>query len=91
MSSEASSQGIEKGKVIGVAGYKQVLEDGPEEDSPESEQEEHGDELTGMYTSGMLDEKGTPVLARASMTVEQAEALHRQGRWEAKLQLRGHK
>jgi hypothetical protein len=33
-----------------------------------------------MDTSDVLDEKGIPVLARASMTLEQAETLRRQGR-----------
>jgi hypothetical protein len=72
-----------------VAGYNQVLEDGPKEDSTESATEEHGEVLTGMYTADMLDEKGNPVLARASMTREQAEALRQRGRDEAKLRLRG--
>jgi hypothetical protein len=68
---------MEEAKAISVAGYEQVLEDGPEEDTKDSEIEEHGDELTGMYTSDMRDAKGQPILARASMTTEQAEALRK--------------
>jgi hypothetical protein len=80
MSGETLSQGMEVAKVIAVAGHKQVLEDGPEVDTPGREREEHGDVLSGMYTSDMLDVKGNPVLARASMTMEQANALRAKGR-----------
>jgi hypothetical protein len=89
MSYETLSQGMEVAKVIAVAGHKHMLEDGPEVDTSESEKEEHGCELSGMYTSNMLDENGNPVLGRASMTMEQAEASSGQGRAGGRVAARG--
>jgi hypothetical protein len=47
-------------KVTAVGSYRMVLEDGPDKCNSESSNEysDHGDELTGMYTSDMLDEDG---------------------------------
>jgi hypothetical protein len=47
---------MEEAKAIAVAGFKQVLEDGPEEATQESEKEEHGEVLDGMHTADMLDD-----------------------------------
>jgi hypothetical protein len=65
---------MEEAKAIAVGGYKRVLGD-----SPESATEEQEDELTAMYTAGMFDKKGEPILARSWMTTEQAEALREKG------------
>jgi hypothetical protein len=78
---------MEEAKSIVVDGYTQVLEDGPEEDMPDSDKEEHGDQLTGMLTSDKTDEKGKPILARATMTTEQANALGQTGRGQITTQV----
>jgi hypothetical protein len=67
---------------IAIAGHRRVLEDGPEFCSSESEAEysDRREELTGIYTPGMLGEDGKPVLARATMTTEQEDRLREQGR-----------
>jgi hypothetical protein len=69
-------------KAIAVARYRLVIEDVPESCSSESSAEysDHWDELTGMYTSDMLDQDGQPILARDSMTMEEASRLRKQGR-----------
>jgi hypothetical protein len=71
----------EEAKTIAVAGYRRVLEDGPEFCSSETsvEYSDHGDELTGMYAPDLLDEHGKPVLARATLTTEQANVLRNEG------------
>jgi hypothetical protein len=64
-------------KRIAVAGYRQVVEDGPELCSSESEAEysDHWEELTGMYTPDILGPDGKPVRERAKLTTGQANAL----------------
>jgi hypothetical protein len=60
-------------KAIAVAGYKRVLEDGPDACSSENEADcsDHGEQWlnSNMYTPDMLDEKGKPLLARATMII----------------------
>jgi hypothetical protein len=74
---------MEDAKRIVVAGYKQVLEDGPEFCPSESEAEysDHGEKLAddSMYTPDMMDAKGNPDLDRARLTTEQANALRPAG------------
>jgi hypothetical protein len=41
---------------------------------------DHGEALSGMYTSAMIDEEGNPILRRETITFEQAELLRKQGR-----------
>jgi hypothetical protein len=64
-------------KRIAVAGYKQVLEDGPDVCNSESgaAYSDHGEELTGMYTSDTLGPDRKPNLASARLTTEQANML----------------
>jgi hypothetical protein len=66
---------MEETKAIDVAGSMRVLEDGQGLYSSESaaQYSDHGEELTGMYTSEMLDENGNPVLNRATIPTEQAD------------------
>jgi hypothetical protein len=68
---------MEDAKLAVIAGYRQVLEDGP--DVCDSESEAHysyfGEELSGMYTSEMLGPDGKPSLASARMTTGQANML----------------
>jgi hypothetical protein len=75
---------MEDAERIAVAGYSKVLGDGPESCSSESsaEHSDRGEEYSAseMYTPDMLDAKGKPVLARATLTTEQALALHARGR-----------
>jgi hypothetical protein len=77
-----SEEWMEEAKAITIAGHKQVLEYDPDVCNSESEAKysDHGEELTAMYTSDMLDEFGNPILARAMMTREQADLLRRHGR-----------
>jgi hypothetical protein len=69
---------------IAVAGYRQVLEDGP--DVCKSESDSNRSDYGGMwadseiYRPGMIGPTGKPVLARARMTNEQANALRAQAR-----------
>jgi hypothetical protein len=60
---------MDDAKRIAVAGYKQVLEDGPDVCSSESEAEyrDHGEMWLDdtMYTPDMTDKKGKPVPERA--------------------------
>jgi hypothetical protein len=74
---------MEEAKAIAVARYQQVLEDGPEVCSSESEAEysDHGEQwlASDIYTPDMLDENGNPILARATMTTEQANLLRNKG------------
>jgi hypothetical protein len=64
---------MEDAKAITAAGYEQVLEDGLGVCSSESEADygDHGEQWlnSGMYTPDMLDEKGKPLLARATMII----------------------
>jgi hypothetical protein len=55
---------MEDSKLMAIANYRQVLEDGPDicDDEPLAEYSDHGDELEGMYTSG------THVLRRRRQT-----------------------
>jgi hypothetical protein len=75
-------QPVADARRIAVAGCKQVLEDGPDFCSSENEAEysDHGEELTGMYTSELVGAEGKPNLARARLTKEQANALRAKGR-----------
>jgi hypothetical protein len=41
---------------------------------------DHGEELTDMYTAEMLGKDGKPVLGRAPLTTEQANALRTKGK-----------
>jgi hypothetical protein len=67
-----------------VAGYRQVLEDVRDVCDSESDAEysDHGDKWSDseMYTPDVMDEKGKPVLERARITTEQANALRAVGR-----------
>jgi hypothetical protein len=75
---------MEDAKRIAVAGYRQVLEDGPEFCSSEIEAEyrDHGEQWTDaeMYTPGMLGKDGKPIHGRARLRTEQANALLAAGR-----------
>jgi hypothetical protein len=74
---------MEDGKRIAVAGYRRVLEDDPEMCTSQSSAEysDHGEEYSDseMYTPDMLDGEGQRMLARATLTTEQANALHARG------------
>jgi hypothetical protein len=79
MPQETLDECMEEAKTIAAAGYRQVLEDGPDVCNSESEAEysDHGEMWLGsdIYTPDMLDEEGKPILARATMTTEQANLL----------------
>jgi hypothetical protein len=59
---------MEEARTIAVAGYRLVLDDGPEICSSDA------------YVGDMSDESGQPVLSRVVMTTEQAERLRNRGR-----------
>jgi hypothetical protein len=63
-------------KRIVVAGYRQVLEDGPDAYDSESDSNHSGysEELSGMYTSELFGSDGKPNLASARPIEEQAIA-----------------
>jgi hypothetical protein len=73
-----------RGKNNCRAGYRRVLEDGPETCSSESAAEygKHGEAYSDsdMYTPGMLDESGKQIMGKAMMTTGQANRLRKQGR-----------
>jgi hypothetical protein len=72
---------MEDAKRIAVAGYRQVLEDGRDVCDSESNAE-YGDrreELSGMYASEMIGKDGKPVLSRARLATDQANALRAAG------------
>jgi hypothetical protein len=75
---------MEEVKAIAVAGYRPVLEDGPDvcDSESESEYSDHGEQwfASEMYTPDMLDEQCKPVLACATMTSEQADLLRNKGK-----------
>jgi hypothetical protein len=82
-----SSQCMEDAKRIAVAGYRQVLEDGPEVCSSQSEAEDsdNGEQAlyAEMYTPDILGYGGKPVQGRASLTTEQANVAKREEGQEA--------
>jgi hypothetical protein len=62
---------------VATGNRRRVLEDGPDvmnSDDEDALKEEHGDELQGMYTTGMDLEKGPVKLTQAQVAVEQAAA-----------------
>jgi hypothetical protein len=70
-------------KQISVGGRRQVLEDGADvcNSESDSENEDHGEILTGMYTSDIpVDQEGVPLTSAYKLTPEQAAVL----RWAAK-------
>jgi hypothetical protein len=73
---------MEYAKRVAVAGYRQVLEDGPGVCDSESEAEysDHGEELTEMYTLEMPGPDGKPMMSLARLTTERANALRPKGR-----------
>jgi hypothetical protein len=75
---------MSEAKTVAVAGDRLVLGDGKDFCSSESEVEhsERRDEIpiSEMYTAGMLDEEGNPVLGRARVTEEQAGRLRNRRR-----------
>jgi hypothetical protein len=71
---------MEEAKLVAVSSYRLVRGDGSETETPTNSanhSDDHGDELTGMYTEDMLDEKN--VLGRAVMTEDQARRLRERG------------
>jgi hypothetical protein len=75
------SDWMEEAKTIAVARYRRVLEDSPEISSSEdaAEYSEYGKEYSDMRTADMRGEDGKPILARATMTTEQANRSRQQG------------
>jgi hypothetical protein len=71
-----SDKWIATEKSIAVAGHHRVFEDGPEltpRGSPEGSSGHRGDYSDSeMYAADVFDEEGHRMLARASMTIEQA-------------------
>jgi hypothetical protein len=66
---------------VSTGGRKQVLEDGRDvcNSESDSENEDHGEELTGMYTADIpLDSQGRPVDSRYKLSESQANALRAQ-------------
>jgi hypothetical protein len=62
---------------VSIGGRRQVLEDGPDvcNSESDSDNEDHGDKLTGMYTSAVpLDSNGHPMTSACKVTPEQAAA-----------------
>jgi hypothetical protein len=75
ISAAQAAKWMEDAKRIAVAGYRQVLEDGPDvsNDEPDAEYGDHGEELEGMYTK-------SATLASARISTMQANALRPQPR-----------
>jgi hypothetical protein len=86
--SQNDQEWMDDAKRTPVAGYRQVLEAGPDVCDSESDAEysDHGEKWSDSetYTSDMLNEKGEPDLGRARLTTEQASmqvaAAHAQAR-----------
>jgi hypothetical protein len=70
---------MEDAKRIAVAGYRQVLEEGPDvcDSENDADYSDHGAKWADseMYTPDMMNEKGKPDSARVRLTAEQANAL----------------
>jgi hypothetical protein len=83
---------MEDSKRIAVAGYLQVSEDGPEKCNSESDSEnsDHGEELSGMYTSEMLGPRGKLNLTNAWLTAERANAPRAVAKVKVKVRVRVH-
>jgi hypothetical protein len=73
---------MQDAKRIAIGNYRQVLEDGPDKCDSESDNDcrDNGEKIpdTEAYTLDMFDEKGKPVLSRARLSTEQANALRAQ-------------
>jgi hypothetical protein len=84
MSQEYIGECMEEAKAIAVAGYRQVLEDIPDVCNSESnvEYSDHWEQwlASEMCSPDTFDEKGKPVLARATMTTEQVTLSGNKGR-----------
>jgi hypothetical protein len=62
---------------VATGNRRRVLEDGPDvmnSDEEDALKEEHGEELEGMYTSGMDPEKGPVKLTQAEVAAQKAAA-----------------
>jgi hypothetical protein len=65
-------------KEVSIGGHMQVLEDGVDvcDSGSDSENEDHGEVLSGMYTSKIpVDQEGNPLSAAYKLSPEQAAAL----------------
>jgi hypothetical protein len=75
---------MEDAKRIAVAGYRQVLEDGPDvcKSEDDAEYSDHGEQWTyaEMYTPEMLGPNGKPKTNQVRLTTEHASALRAAGR-----------
>jgi hypothetical protein len=78
-----AAEWMEDAERIAVAGYRQVLEEGPDKCDSESaaEDSDHWQKCRDeeMCTPDIMDEKGKPVLSRARLATEQEKALRAAG------------
>jgi hypothetical protein len=75
---EKVSSWMYSAKQVSICGRRQVLEDGADvcNSKIDSENEDHGEVLTGMYTSKIpVDQEGNPLTGAYKLTPEQAAVL----------------